>query len=113
MRKVRVLEAAASEVIEAAAWYEARSSGLGQAFGRAVDAALDLLESGGAGLVPLPGVAGARGLRRLVMNRFPYDVVVVERSATEVVVLAFAHHSRRPGYWRGRFPVATDDPSRK
>ena len=113
MRKVRVLEAAASEVVEAAAWYEERNSGLGQAFGRAVDAALDLLESDGAGLVPLPGVAGTRGLQRLVMKRFPYDVVVVERSATEVLVVAFAHHSRHPGYWRGRLSAATDDSSAK
>jgi len=47
------------------------------------------------------------------MKRFPYDVVVVERSATEVLVVAFAHHSRHPGYWRGRLSAATDDSSAK
>ena len=47
------------------------------------------------------GAAGERGAKRLILKRFPYDVVVRETGA-EIVVIAFAHHSRRPGYWRGR-----------
>ena len=39
-------------------------------------------------------------------SRFPYDVVVVERQ-NETIVVAFAHHSRQPGYWRDRLrPVS-------
>lgn len=57
MRTVRILEAAAAEVAEAAAWYEGQC--------------------------------------------FPYDVVVRE-AGNEVLVIAVAHHSRRPGYWKDR-----------
>jgi hypothetical protein len=38
---------------------------------------------------------------RLVLKRFPYDIVVFDYQS-KTLVLAIAHHSRRPGYWRGR-----------
>ena len=40
-------------------------------------------------------------LKPLLLRRFPYAVVVRE-SAEEVLVIAFAHTARRPGYWRHR-----------
>lgn len=46
MRRVRLLEAAVQEAIEAAAWYEAACPGLGSEFDSAVGAALDLLDEG-------------------------------------------------------------------
>lgn len=49
----------------------------------------------------MPGQAGARGAKRLILKRFPYDVVVYEQE-DELVAVAFAHQSRRPGYWRHR-----------
>lgn len=101
MRKLRILAAAAEEAAEAAAWYEMQRPGLGAEFERAVDAALDLLEEEIVPLTSVPGAAGKRGARRLILKRFPYDVVVRERGA-EIVVIALAHHSRRPGYWRDR-----------
>ena len=101
MRRINVLEDAAQEAVEAAAWYEEQRSGLGSEFQRAIDAALDLLEEEIVPLVPAAGAAGKRGAKRLILQRFPYDVVVLERS-TEIVVIAFAHHMRRPGYWRNR-----------
>lgn len=101
MRRVRIHEAAAEEAAEAAAWYEKERPGLGADFQRAVDAALDLLEDDIVPLVSLPGVAGTRGVKRMLLRRFPY-AVVVRQGAAEAVVIAFAHTSRRPGYWRGR-----------
>ena len=101
MRKLRILAAAAEEAAEAAAWYEMQRPGLGAEFERALDAALDLLEEEIVPLTSVPGAAGKRGARRLILKRFPYDVVVRERGA-EIVVIALAHHSRRPGYWRDR-----------
>lgn len=103
MRRVRIHAAAAEEAAEAAAWYEKERPGLGADFERAVDAALDLLEAEIVPLVAVPGAAGKRGAKRLLLRRFPY-AVIVRQSATEVVVVAFAHTSRRPGYWRGRLP---------
>ena len=101
MRAVRIHAAAAEEAAEAAARYEKERSGLGSEFDHAVNAALDLLEEDFVPLVSVPGAAGAQGVKRLLLRRFPYAVIVYEQSA-EILVLAFAHHSRRPGYWRGR-----------
>ena len=101
MRRVRIHIAAAEEAAEAAAWYERERPGLGMDFLRAVDAALDLLEAEVVPVVTVPGLAGKRGIKRLFLRRFPFAVVVRESSA-EVVVIAFAHTARRPGYWRDR-----------
>ncbi len=101
MRRVRILEQAAVEAIEAAAWYEHERPRLGREFDRAVNAAIDLLEDEIVPLANLPGVTGAGRTKRLLLKRFPYDIVVRELPE-EIVVVAVAHQSRRPGYWRDR-----------
>ncbi len=88
-------EEAAEEAIEAAAWYERERVGLGVEFSQAVNAAIDLLEEEIVPLTNMPGTAGSRGVKRLLLKRFPYDVVVRELPE-EVIVVALAHHSRRP-----------------
>ena len=105
MRSVRIHAAAAEEAAQAAAWYERERPGLGADFERAVDAALDLLEEELVPLVSVAGIAGTRGVRRLLLRRFPYAVIVRE-TAAEVIVVAFAHTARRPGYWRSRLESA-------
>ena len=101
MRTLRIHEAAAEEAAEAAAWYETERPGLGADFDRAVNAAFDLLEQDVVPLTSLPGVAGSRGVKRLLLSRFPYAVIVQLRG-TETIVIAVAHQVRRPGYWRDR-----------
>lgn len=101
MRTVRILEEASQEAIEAAEWYEHEQSGLGAEFFAAVDAAIDVIEEHVVRLSPLPEEAGDTGAKRLILERFPYDVVAIELPE-ETVVIAIAHHSRKPGYWLGR-----------
>jgi toxin ParE1/3/4 len=101
VRRLRILEAAAEEAIEAAAWYERQCTGLGADFGDALDAALDLLETDVVPLTVMSGEAGRLGAKRIVLSRFPYDVVVRE-TLDELLVVAVAHHARKPGYWRSR-----------
>ena len=101
MARVRILEEAADEAIEAAAWYEEQRPGLGIEFAQAFHAALDLLEAEIVPLTTFPGSAGREGAKRLILSRFPYDVVVREHRDV-LNVVAVAHHSRRPGYWRDR-----------
>jgi len=101
VRTVRILGQAAEEAIEAAAWYDRQRPGLGTDFFEAFEAAIDLAEAQIIPLSPYPGKAGAAGARRVILKRFPYDIVIVERAA-EFVVIAVAHQSRRPGYWRER-----------
>lgn len=101
MVRVRLHEAAVEEAIEAAAWYEKERTGLGQEFARALEAVLDLLEEDMVRPAKMPGAPGARGANRLILRRFPFDVVVQELP-DEVLIVAVAHQSRRPGYWRNR-----------
>ena len=68
MRQLRILDAAAREAAEAAAWYEEQRPGLGHNFQRAIDAALDLLEDEAVPLVPAAGAAGPARLKRLVLS---------------------------------------------
>lgn len=42
--------------------------------------------------------------RRYVLTRFPYVVFYRERPDS-TLILAFAHTSRRPGYWKTRIAV--------
>jgi len=49
----------------------------------------------------MPGFLADQGVKRLILRRFPYDIVVIDRE-NERIVVALAHHSRKPGYWRGR-----------
>ncbi|AXS81607.1 MULTISPECIES: type II toxin-antitoxin system RelE/ParE family toxin [Marinobacter] len=101
MRTVRILDDASQEAIEAAAWYEYEQPGLGAEFFAAVDAAIDIIEENFIPLSPLPEEAGNTGAKRLILERFPYDIVAIELPE-ETVVIAIAHHSRKPGYWLER-----------
>lgn len=101
MPTIRIHPAAADEADAASAWYERERPGLGQRFQAALEAGLDLLEQGIISGVPAAGDLGEHGVKRLVLRRFPYDIVFLPRG-DEIVVLAFAHHSRRPQYWRNR-----------
>lgn len=81
MRVLRIHAAAADEAAEAAAWYEKERPGLGLEFEHAIDVALDLLEETIVPLTSVPGKAGTRGVKRLILRRFPYSVIVSERDA--------------------------------
>lgn len=71
MRALRIHEAAAEEAAEAEAWYGKERPGLGKEFERVIDAALDLLEEAIVPLTSMSGAAGTRGVRRLILRRFP------------------------------------------
>ena len=101
MRSVRILDEAAEEAAEAAAWYESERPGLGTDFSEAIEAAIDLIEEDILPLLPMTGEAGIKGAKRIILKRFPYDIVTIER-LHEILVIAVAHHSRKPGYWRDR-----------
>lgn len=101
MRRIRILAEASDEAVAAAAWYDRERPGLGAEFEQALSAALDLFEEHLAPLVPVPGLSGSRGAKRLLLRRFPYSIVVRE-SDEEYLVVAVAHQYRRPGYWRDR-----------
>jgi hypothetical protein len=93
---VRSSEPASAELAEAVRWYETRRVGLGGEFFDAVTATLMLVESS-----PEIGstISTDGQTRRVLVARFPYQVVYRLRP-TEIVIVAVAHVKRRPGYWR-------------
>jgi len=94
--RARLHPAAQRELDEAAEFYDFEGPGLGTAFldeiERAVRQIGEFPESSSIVLAPV---------RKKVISAFPYSVMysVID---DVVIVLAFAHHRRRPFYWRGR-----------
>ncbi len=50
---------------------------------------------------PLASPAVGRGQHSLRVPYFPYSLVYCPKES-EILVVAVAHHSRRPGYWKKR-----------
>ncbi len=101
MKPVRIGKEAAEEFQEAAAWYESEPAGLGERFIDAFQHALDLLAEENPPLTQVVGEAGLKGAQKLILHKFPFSLIVYELPASTVIV-ALAHHSRKPGYWRSR-----------
>jgi len=101
MKKIRILEQATDEAVAAADWYDQQQPGLGNEFSEALDTAIDLIEEDFVPLAPVTWDAGSDIIKRLILKRFPYDIVVLERG-DESIVIAVAHQSRKPGYWNER-----------
>ncbi|WP_019594564.1 hypothetical protein [Thioalkalivibrio sp. ALM2T] len=101
MPTLEIVSAAADEAEAATDWYEHELPGLGWPFREALNAGLELLEEGWVSGSPMPGRLGRKGVRRLGLRRFPFDIVFL-RTSRRIIVLAFAHHACRPGYWRAR-----------
>ena len=50
---------------------------------------------------PHAGETVTAHLRRALLHRFPFSVIYAIEENT-IVVIAIAHHHRRPGYWQSR-----------
>ena len=101
MPVVRIYEAALLELEEAAAWYEDEAPGTGIRLLDAFENAISLLRDEPVPLAATTGQANVLGAKRLLLHRFPFDVVIIEEAA-ELIVVAVAHHAQRPGYWIDR-----------
>ncbi|WP_347709778.1 type II toxin-antitoxin system RelE/ParE family toxin [Halomonas llamarensis] len=98
---MRVSREAATELEEAASWYEQEEMGLGERLINAFEEATEMLERPNPPLVPITHNAAELGAKQLILHRFPFSLVTIERNQA-IIVVAFAHHSRKPGYWRRR-----------
>ena len=81
---------------EAAVFYEAASFGLGRDF-------LDDLHQAIKNLPAHPeiGVQVSKGLRRMLLRRFPFSLIY-SVEADGILIVSVAHHRQRPGYWKSR-----------
>lgn len=101
IKPLRLDEEAAEELDAAATWYEVRRPNLGIDFIAAVREALRRIAASPRACPLAGGVPIHLGVRKLSLRRFPYAIVFVELD-DELRVLAIAHGSREPGYWRTR-----------
>jgi plasmid stabilization system protein ParE len=93
---MRYLKIAEIEFDEAVAWYRARSRSVARHFNQEVKIVERLLLEH-----PRIGKCVELDARSLCVNDFPYTLIyAIEKH--EIVVVAVAHQSRRPGYWIDR-----------
>lgn len=95
-RPIRFDPAAQRELNEAAEFYDAEDAGLGDAFLDAIERAFKQIQA-----FPESSPISLGSLRTKVLSAFPFSVIYWVTDDA-IVVLAVAHHRRRPGYWRGR-----------
>lgn len=94
--RVRYLEPAETDIDEAVEFYEARHAGLGLRLLREVEDAVERVRER-----PLAWQSLTPDIRHCVLHIFPYSLVY-KVDDDEIIVIALAHHKRKPTYWRDR-----------
>jgi plasmid stabilization system protein ParE len=96
MTNIVFLTPAEEEMLEAPAYYEGQTLGLGRDFLAEVQRTADsIVENPRVGrVVRLP-------IRRRLMRRFPFGILY-RVDPHEIVIIAVMHLRRRPGYWAER-----------
>jgi hypothetical protein len=97
----RVHPEAASELSEAAEWYETERTGLGGDFLSEVRAAEQRALDWPEAAPVFPGWDELPVVRSAKVRVFPYRVISY-LTDTSVVIVAYAHNRRRPKYWQHR-----------
>ena len=96
MTAVRFHEGAEQEIFTELGYLELRRKGLGRQFVREVRHAAGLIAQ-----FPKSGEEIQPGIRRRLLRKFRYSLMYA-LEPEGVLILAVAHHSRRPGYWSER-----------
>jgi toxin ParE1/3/4 len=95
VKPLRISPPASAEFTDAVRWYETKRLGLGAEFFDAVVGAAEFIRTH-------PTAAAASGrTRSWPMARFPYRLVYRIREH-DIYIVAIAHTSRKPGYWKRR-----------
>ena len=96
MKTVRYHEAAEAELLAEVGYLELLSQGLGRRFLEEIHRAEDLIAR-----FPEASEEMRSGVRKRVLRKFRYSLIY-SLETEGPLILAVAHHSRRPGYWAGR-----------
>ncbi len=96
MRRAHFLTEAREEFIAETKYYAEIQPELGLQFVAAVERALAIAFS-----FPLSGSPAPAGLKKVVIKKFPFTLIyhVIEEG---IIVIAIAHHARKPNYWKNR-----------
>lgn len=95
-RRFLVRSEASAHIAEAFSWYQAQRDGLGWELKAELDDLFTLLKQ-----APEAGPVVYRGLRRLLLHRFPYAIYYTLTPAL-VEIRAVVHNRRHPRHWRSR-----------
>ncbi len=96
--RLRELAAATRELEDALTYYSDISDRFAAALLAQVEATHRLVLR-----FPLAGRRYGRHVRGMPLEDYPYSVIYrVDEARDEIVIVAYAHHKRRPGYWRAR-----------
>ncbi|WIY83090.1 type II toxin-antitoxin system RelE/ParE family toxin [Propionimicrobium sp. PCR01-08-3] len=90
-----------AEFLDAVRYYEERERGLGAEFDAAAAGAVEDIARNPEAWPIFPGWTRLPVVRTRKLRGFPYRVVYFTRD-DQLMVVAFAHQSRRPGYWKSR-----------
>jgi len=101
MKPLRIHEEAESEIRATIARYERACPGLGSEFWGEVQHTLALILERPAIRAIVRRVSVRGTARRMPLRRFPYFIVYRDRDQ-DIEMIALAHTSRLPGYWRTR-----------
>jgi plasmid stabilization system protein ParE len=93
---IRFLSAAEEEFAKAGVFYDAEHVGLGDEFLETIQATIERLEE-----IPEMGGSIDSEYRSVVVLRFPFRIIY-KIADDEIVIVAVAHQSRQPDYWRDR-----------
>jgi plasmid stabilization system protein ParE len=95
MTEVIVRQEAQADIREAALWYESRRAGLGSEFTLRFDALVERISQN-----PFQFPEVGSGVRRALLQRFPYTIYFVVAACP--VVVAVLHQRRHPETWHQR-----------
>lgn len=102
MKRVLLSEEARADVLDAFGFYEKRQPGLGARFRDHLDRAIHKVRE-----APTRYPAVYRGLRRRLVERFPYAVFCRDYPDF-IYVVAVMHGRQSPGRWMRRAPLDDD-----
>jgi plasmid stabilization system protein ParE len=101
VKPVRPNDEAEEEFRHHVRWYEAETAGLGEKLLADIGAAIGLIARHPGIGEPVRGIRPRGTVRRLPLRRFPF-LLVYREFHDHLEVVALAHTSRKPRYWRGR-----------
>jgi toxin ParE1/3/4 len=96
MKRARFLAPARREFLAEVAYYHMQEPGLGARFTAAAETA-----AATALAFPVSGAPASKNTRRVFVRGFPFSIVYRPES-DGILIVAVAHHSRRPEYWHLR-----------
>lgn len=92
---------ARAEYVDALAWYDAQEVGLGDRLADDLDAGVDFVRAWPDAAPPYSYYQRVPLIRRKSTDVFPFSILYFIFEGL-IVIVAYAHEKRRPGYWRHR-----------